>query len=299
MPKRKAKRPNPSNARQRPGARIVVAAFLIGSLFVGWTMLAYSGALDSFFPQKGDKAGSVSITSFNSNSPSKEYVYAGGRLIATEEPAGAGCSAPSAPQSTTAAAQTANSVNVSWLAPSSGTVDHYEVERRNDSGAFALVATVSGTTTSTTDTNSVIANKAYLYRIRAFPDVAGACPSPYSNVDLATTTMFTSDPTVSVGSPIYAVHLSTLRTAVNAVRLTAGLATFDWGDSTPSPATVAPAPGGTILKEQVQKLRNGLNQARTAPAVGLPPQSYSLPDPITPGTKVFANHIFELRQGVQ
>ncbi len=295
MPKRKAKRQNSSSAaRRRPGARIVVAAFLIGSLFAAWTMLAYSGALDTVFPQKGDQKAPVSISSFNSNSPSKEYIYAGGRLIATEEPTGGGCASPSAPGTPTAIAVTTTSVSVNW-APSSGSVDHYEVERRNGSGSFAVVANVSGT--STTDTSGVIADTAYLYRVRAFADPSGACPSAYSAVDLATTTSFTSDPPVDVGTTIYASHLLRLRTAVNAVRLTAGLATFDWGDST-VPVTVAPATGGAILKDQMQKLRDRLNEARTAPSIGLPAQSYSN-EPLAAGIKIFANHILELRQGVQ
>jgi hypothetical protein len=86
-----------------------------------------------------------------------------------------------------------------------------------------------------------------------------------------------------------------LKTAVNAVRLTAGQSQFDWGDSSP-PVTVAPAVGGAILKDQVQKLRNRLNEARTA--LGLTPQSYSN-EPLTQGTAVYATHILELRQGVQ
>lgn len=248
----------------------MIAVLIVFSLFAGWTMLAYSGALDPLFKQKRKRAGAISIQSFNSNSPSKEYVYAGGRLVATEEPTsgGGGCTAPSAPGTPTATALTSTSVSVSWPA-SSGTVDHYEVERRNGSGSFAVVATVPAVGgTSITDTNSVVSDTAYLYRIRAFSDQSGTCPSPYSVVDLATTTIFTSDPPVSVASTIYAIHLLRLRTAVNAVRATAGLSPFDWGDSS-LPVTVAPATGGAILKDQVQKLRNRLNEARTAPAVGL------------------------------
>jgi hypothetical protein len=79
------------------------------------------------------------------------------------------------------------------------------------------------------------------------------------------------------------------------VRTTAGLTSFDWGDFS-LPVTVAPATGGTILKDQVQKLRNRLNDARTQ--LGLTPQPYSN-EPLTAGIQVFANHILELRQGVQ
>ena len=50
-------------------------------------MLAYSGALDSDPNQRVSTKQTVSIDSLSSNSPSKEYIYAGGRLVATEEPA--------------------------------------------------------------------------------------------------------------------------------------------------------------------------------------------------------------------
>jgi hypothetical protein len=95
------KRTSPQDRRAfapRRKAQIAVAVTVVVSLFVAWTMLAYSGALDSVFRQKGDKKGAVSIASFNSNSPSKEYIYAGGRLVATEEPSSSG-NLPSPPTS--------------------------------------------------------------------------------------------------------------------------------------------------------------------------------------------------------
>ncbi|MEK6410855.1 MAG: hypothetical protein AABN34_28355, partial [Acidobacteriota bacterium] len=68
--------------RVRPQVIIPVAFVL--SLIAAWTMLANSGAFDSALRQKGKQRQTVSLASLNSNSPSKEYVYAGGRLIATE-----------------------------------------------------------------------------------------------------------------------------------------------------------------------------------------------------------------------
>jgi hypothetical protein len=244
----------------------------------------------------------VLVASFTADQPSKEFIYGpGGRILATEEQpsggggGGGGCTAPSAATSLSATAASATSVSVSWSA-SSGTVDHYEVERRNGSGSFAVVATVPAASgTSITDTNAVIGDTAYLYRVRAFADPSGACPSPYSNIDLATTTIFTSDPPASIGSIIYAVHLTRLRTAVNAVRATAGLGAFDWTDFS-TPVTAAPAVGGTVLKDQVQKLRNRLNEARSA--LGLTAQPYTN-EPLAVGVTVNAAHILELRQGVQ
>jgi hypothetical protein len=81
-----------TSRQERPGLltqrspRVGVAVAVSFSLVAAWTMLAYSGALDSAFRQKGGNKRAVSIASLNSNSPSKELIYAGGRLIATEEP---------------------------------------------------------------------------------------------------------------------------------------------------------------------------------------------------------------------
>src|SRR6185295_18216837 len=68
------------------GRHIVIAAVVALSLFASWTLLAYLGALDPLLRHKGGNAAPVAVQSFNSNSPSKEYVYAGSKLIATVEP---------------------------------------------------------------------------------------------------------------------------------------------------------------------------------------------------------------------
>ena len=66
---------------------IVIAITLLLSVMTAWSMLGHSGALDSAFRQKAKSGHPVSLASLNSNSPAKEYVFAGSRLIATEEPA--------------------------------------------------------------------------------------------------------------------------------------------------------------------------------------------------------------------
>jgi hypothetical protein len=70
--------------RRRPQVLVAVAVAL--SVFAAWTLLAYSGALDSVFGQRGKDSHTVSTANFNSNSPSREYIYAGSKLVATEEP---------------------------------------------------------------------------------------------------------------------------------------------------------------------------------------------------------------------
>jgi len=70
----------------RPKVLIVIVVLL--SLFGVWTMLGYSGAFEPAVTEKPRKNGTVSTASLNSNSPSKEYIYAGAKLIATEEGSG-------------------------------------------------------------------------------------------------------------------------------------------------------------------------------------------------------------------
>ena len=65
---------------------IVIAITVLLSVMTAWTMLGRSGALDSAFRRKAKSGHAVSLASLNSNSPAKEYIYGGARLIATEEP---------------------------------------------------------------------------------------------------------------------------------------------------------------------------------------------------------------------
>ena len=292
MRKRKVRQQKlPDVGWRHPSARIVIATAIVVSLFAAWTMLAYSGALDRVFRQKAEKKGVVSLASFTS--PSKEYIYAGGRLVATEEAASSGCvSPPSTGNTLFASAQTATSVVLNW-APSSG-ADHYEVQRRQSIAVGSDWATLSPNPGNNTFTdNGVVANTAYLYRVRAV-DAAGACPSSYSNTDLATTTIFTDDPLVAQMTIIQAVHLTQLRTAINAVRATAALAAFNWTDP---PATDTPAPGVVIKKDHVQKLRDSLNPALSA--LGLSAPGYTDPTLVAGSTPVKKIHVDELRQRVK
>jgi len=88
MPGKKARQPEQMLAKvQRRRSRVLIAVVVVMSLVGVWTVLAYSGAFNSASGEKGSKKQPVSTASFAS--PSKEYIYAGGRLVATEEPAAA------------------------------------------------------------------------------------------------------------------------------------------------------------------------------------------------------------------
>lgn len=272
--------PLTSSQWRKRNVAIVIAVVL--SLFASWTLLAYSGGLDSVLKQK-KKSGAVSIQSFNSNSPSKEYIYAGGRLVATEEPAGSsGCGSPppSPGNSLIATAQSTTSVLLNW-AVSAG-ADHYEVQRKQTISAAWDPLSPNPSTNSFTD-NGVVAGATYLYQVRAV-DAAGACPSGYSNVDLATTVIFTDDPLLSRLTIIKAQHVSEVRQAVDAVRATANMGAAIWTN-----------PLNQVSAIHFTELRDRLNEA--LPALGF------LTIPADPGiaqtSVVYATHLQAVRDKVK
>jgi chitodextrinase len=210
----------------------------------------------------------------------KEYIYAGGRLVATEEPPGTTLSPPS---DLVATATSANQISLSWTA-SPGTVDHYAVWRTQ---SIALPYSLAGSSTSTTftDTN-LTSGTTYLYKVRAVGPEGNT--SDYSNLDLATTVIFTDDPLTAGVTQIKAQHVTQLREAVNAVRLAANLQAASWTD----PSLV----GLAVKAVHIQELRGNLDPARSA--IGVPAQSYSN-QPLAQGIIVYKAHIEELRQGVK
>lgn len=222
----------------------------------------------------------------------REYIYAGGRLIATEETASSGGTSPlSAPASLSALGTTMPTarINLSWAASAGGTVDHYEVERCQSFGpnCFSLAATVlpGGPTLNYSDTTAA-AGSAYLYRVRAV-DSSGNFSS-YSVADLAVALSFTNDP-LQTGDNIRAQHVTELRQAINAVRALANLSAATW--------TNAVQPGALIRAVDVQELRSNLDQARSA--LGLAAATYTNQPLAAGSTLIRRAHIDELRQAVK
>lgn len=177
-----------------------------------------------------------------------------------------------APANVVATANGTSSVNVSWSAVAGA--NHYEVWRSFNGTPYASIGT---TTSLSLLDSSVSANTTYLYRVRAVN--ASAVASPYSNIDAATTIVFSED------TIIRAVHFTQLRTAVNAFRASAGLAAL------PSDTTIGV--GQVIRASHLTALRTGLNEARAA--IGLSSLSYT----DTALTVVKAVHVIELRNGVR
>jgi hypothetical protein len=234
------------------------------------------------------------------DSPSKEYIYAGGRLLATEEPTG-GTSALSAPGSFAATGTSDHSVHLQWAASTGGTVAQYKVERcQNISagpGCYAPVADVPpGTPTISYEdaATSLSANAAYLYRVRAV-DSSGNF-SNYSNVELATTIIFEDDPLNpnQTRTPIRARHLVQLRQAVSAVRALAGLGAASW--TYPDPVSEPASQRRPIYLEDVTDLRTKLDEALS---VLERVQPYPTDPPLGRGLPIRKEHFQELRERVK
>ncbi|HEV7768742.1 MAG TPA: M12 family metallo-peptidase [Thermoanaerobaculia bacterium] len=189
------------------------------------------------------------------------------------------CTPVSAPTNVVATATSTASVNITWTASVGATT--YNVYRSPDALNYTLAG--SSATTNFADGGRT-ANTAYLYKVRA---VAGT-ESGDSNIDLATTTIFTDDPLVA-GTPVKAVHITQLRTAVNAVRTLASLGAGSYTD--PSLAV-----GVTGIKAvHINDLRTALNQARSALALS----AVSYGETVAAGVSIKTSHITELRNGVK
>jgi hypothetical protein len=246
------KAPSHSQKPRKRKALIALCLFLTLIIAVGIMAMRRS----STGSPKPSPAAPVSLSP---NSPSKEYIYAGGRLIATEEPGGISTSV-TAPSGLTATGTSSPQITLTWTA-STGSLSHYEVERKHQLTDQYTVVNPNVTASTFPDT-AVSASTAYLYRVRAV-DTAGNY-SAYSNIDLATTVTFTNDPLVSAStSPsnatsIYASHLTELRTAIDAVRSLAGLVAANWKNDP------APQQSGQILLAHFTELRTNLNPALSA-----------------------------------
>jgi uncharacterized protein YkwD len=191
-------------------------------------------------------------------------------------------SALATPANLVATASGVAQVNVDWSDVAGA--DHYQVWRSSQGGAFAVVGSPSGS--AFTD-STVSANTTYLYRVQAV-DGSGD-PSAFSNIDAATTIIFTDDPLVALTTKVKATHLTQLRTAVNAVRAAAGLG------SLAADATIAV--NAPIRAQHLTAIRTGLNQARSV--IGLSTLTYTDPTLTAGATKIKTTHLHELRNGVR
>ena len=185
-----------------------------------------------------------------------------------------------APTSLLATATSTTSVNVTWNTVAGAT--GYEVLRSTDGTIFTTAGTPAAPPFP--DTGRSV-HTSYLYKVRA---TGPGGPSPDSNLDAATTTMFTDDPLTAGTTVIKIPHLIELRTAVNAMRNLAGIGSFAFTDAGLS--------GVHVKALHIDELRTSLNAARTDLLLSSISFTNTLTASITP---VRAIDVTELRNGVK
>ncbi|HKO42309.1 MAG TPA: hypothetical protein VJU84_03405 [Pyrinomonadaceae bacterium] len=243
---------------RRRSTRLIATGFI-----VTLTLASAVGPLRDSFGGKRLRAlflaSPTPLTIPAANNPSKEYIYAEGKLIATEAPVT--LAAPTTVVATTLSSLTTPQVTISWSATAGA--HHYQVERTaNISTSYTTIDTNVASTTFTDTTVSSVT--AYLYRVRAVDTVGNV--SPPSNVDVATAISFTDDTLVVHTTPVKADHINQLRQAVDAVRALVNHSAANWGPSVTPGVT-------TIQATHIQDLRTNLDQARNA--LTLPGCSYT------------------------
>lgn len=185
-------------------------------------------------------------------------------------------SAPAIPTGFSATASGTTQVVLQWNAVDSAT--SYEVHRSALNAPFALRLT---TPTNGAFDDAVSANTTYVYKVRA---VGAGGTSDFSAADAATTIVY-SDPSPTI---VRAVHVTELRTGINAMRAAAGLGA----------ATFTEVSVGTLIRAvHWTELRSALDPARSL--LALPVLAYTNPT-LAPGTTpIRAVHATELRAGTQ
>ena len=161
----------------RDNRTMLVAVALALSLLVGGGALARR----SGFPTQSEiKAAQATPATLTPDSPAKEYVYAGGRLIATEEPSGTPAP-PAAPTGLTATPGNAQ-VSLTWIASPGATT--YNVKRSTiNGGPYSTIAPGIATTSYT---NTGLTNgTTYYYVVSASNGAEGPNSSQVSAIPSA------------------------------------------------------------------------------------------------------------------
>jgi uncharacterized repeat protein (TIGR01451 family) len=228
---------------------------------------------------------SITLTVTVSNSAPANVVNSvtvsgGGQIYTANDTASDPTTVLGTPASLVATAISTSQVTMSWGGVSAAT--EYQVWRSTNHEAFVVVGLP--TTTNFLD-GSLTAGTTYLYQVRAADD---SNVGPASNTDPATTILFTDDPVITGTTIIKAAHVTELRTAVNAVRVAAGLA--------PAMFTDVISAGVVVKALHINELRSNLDTARST--LGLPAIVYSNPT-LAAGSDIRADDIREIRSGVK
>lgn len=178
------------------------------------------------------------------------------------------------PANVAATAASPTQVVISWSPATNA--QQYQVWRKAPGGSYTVIGTLPDL--NFTD-QFAEAGKTYFYRVRS---LASSSSSTDSVADHATTVIFTDDALVAGTTTVKLVHLTELRTAVNAFVYAAGV-----------PPTPIGGSASAIVKSHLTEMRNYLQQGRMA--AGLPSMSFTDANPTT----IKAVHFQEIRAAVK
>jgi Domain of unknown function (DUF1929)/Domain of unknown function (DUF4082) len=183
-------------------------------------------------------------------------------------------------------------ITLTWSG-SAGAVDHYEIERsENASEPFVLIGNTLTSETVYSD-NTVVNQRAYLYRVRGVekvqimqPPECSSAFSGYSNMALGTAISFEFTQLNDIkNKPVKARHVDDLRTAINAVRTAANLSPAAWLRN--------PVQNLEIKAQDIQEMRDRLGEALGA--LSIPVAAYVDPTLTINTTTIKADHIEQLQ----
>lgn len=171
-----------------------------------------------------------------------------------------GAGAPLPPTNVQALASTGSNVFVSWSGSDGAT--SYTVWRLDTAGIYTNLGSPSPNPAATSFLDeTAAANAAYIYQVSAH-NASGA--SALSGPDITTTVTFT-DPTLTPGMTLKAVHLTELRTAANLIYALVGGA--------PAPTYTDPTivPGVTVIKsEHFSEVETVMRNSRLGQGISVP-----------------------------
>lgn len=214
---------------------------ITGAAGCGWKAMANDPWLNTLSSGVGNGTMTMTVTANNSLSPRTGTVTIGNATLTVNQ-------GGVIPVNVTATATSPTSVNLSWSSPS---VDHFEVWRNAGAGFVLIGSPVANSFVDTT----VNADSGYVYKVRAV--LTGGAISEYGTPDYAHTFTFTD--AVLTGQPLRAVHITELRSAVNAIRAAAGLSAATFTDATLT--------GVAAKRVHVTELRDAIAEVRSALAM--------------------------------
>lgn len=251
--------------------------------------LGFAYQVSGLGPQQKSRDGSSPLKGLAPSTPSKEYIYLGDRLLATDEPTAPPAAAPAG---VSAASCTASRILLTWTYDATTAAAYsiigFIVERRESAGsAWLRISTSSNASQRELLDTQLAGSTSYTYRVaaRSAADEFGFSAEAAATTRAADT--FTDDP-LQQGMIVRAGQIAELRTAVDTLRSCAGLPAGQWSGGA--------VPGGVILAVHLQEIRTGLGEALDRLGLAAPVYTDSV---ITAGLTIKADHVGQLRNALR